>query len=59
MYALLAQIVNFISQPALKRARSAGLARHLMEGAEACAGFDARQAQDLRNAAFAYLRVVR
>ena len=59
MHALLAHLVSFLSRPASEPARSAGLAGHLMEGAEACAGFDARQAQDLRDAAFAYLRVVR
>ncbi|RYX96618.1 MAG: hypothetical protein EOO28_06810 [Comamonadaceae bacterium] len=36
-----------------------GVARSLLERAEADAGRNPHQAQDLRNAAFAYLSVVR
>lgn len=36
-----------------------GVAQHLMQSAEARAGSNPRQAQELRNAAFAYLSVIR
>ncbi len=55
MYALLAQLARFL--PAVPA--PSGVARRLMESAEARAGTDPRQAQELRIAASAYLRVVR
>ena len=55
MYSLFAQIARFVSPaPA-----PAGVARRLMESAEARAGHSPEQAQELRRAAYAYLRVVR
>jgi hypothetical protein len=55
MYTLLAQIARFMSPaPA-----PAGVARRLLESAEARAGHSPQQARELRRAAFAYLRVVR
>lgn len=58
MYSLFAQIARFF--PARPPAvRQPGIARKLMESAGARAGSDPRQAQQLREAAFAFLRVVR
>jgi hypothetical protein len=58
MYALFSQIVRFF--PAFPPpSAQAGVARKLMESAEARAGSNPQQAQELREAAFAYLRVVR
>ena len=57
MYALFAQIARLFPAPAA--ARQAGVARQLMERAEASAGHDPHHAQELRDAACAYLRVVR
>jgi hypothetical protein len=55
MYALFAQIARLLSaEPA-----PAGVARRLMESAEARAGHSPEQAQELRRAACAYLSVVR
>jgi hypothetical protein len=58
MYALLAQIAHFFPVPAAP-AEQGGVARQLLERAEARAGLDPQDAQALRGAAFAYLRVVR
>lgn len=58
MYALLAQIARFLPT-APGPAGADGVARQLMESAEARAGLNPHQAQELRNAAFAYLSVVR
>ena len=55
MYALFAQLARFLSQTPAHN----GVARRLMESAEARAGTDPRQAQELRVAASAYLSVVR
>lgn len=55
MYALFAQIAHFFEP----ETASIGVAQRLMESAEARAGSDPRQAQELRDAALAYLRVVR
>jgi hypothetical protein len=57
MYALLAQIARLFPAPA--GTRQPGVARQLMERAEASAGLDPQHAQELRDAACAYLRVVR
>jgi hypothetical protein len=55
MFALLAQFARFLpTAPS-----PSGVARRLMESAEARAGTDPRQAEELRIAATAYLRVVR
>jgi len=55
MYALFAQLARLLSvAPA-----ATGVARRLMESAEARAGYSPQQAQELRHAACAYLRVVR
>ena len=55
MYALFAQLARFLPAAPAQN----GVARRLMESAEARAGTDPRQAQELRIAASAYLRVVR
>jgi hypothetical protein len=57
MYALIAQLARALA-PA-PRASQDGFARGLMESAEARAGTNPEQAQQLRAAACAYLRVVR
>ncbi|MDP3673011.1 MAG: hypothetical protein Q8R69_25385 [Telluria sp.] len=55
MYALFAQIARLMTAaPA-----PTGVARRLMESAEARSGYSPQQAQELRRAAYAYLRVVR
>lgn len=55
MYALIAQLARLLkATPA-----APGVARRLMESAEARAGTDPQQAEELRIAASAYLRVVR
>jgi hypothetical protein len=55
MYALFAQLARLLqAAPA-----TPGVARRLMESAEARAGTDPQQAEELRIAASAYLRVVR
>ena len=58
MYALFSLIARFLPAfaPPLP---TAGVARRLMESAEARAGSNPQQAQELRQAAYAYLRVVR
>jgi hypothetical protein len=58
MYALIAQIARALSLVA-PRASQDGIARGLMESAEARAGTNPEQAQELRAAACAYLRVIR
>jgi hypothetical protein len=55
MYALLAQIARLLSAAPVPT----GVARRLMESAEARAGYSPHQAEELRSAAYAYLRVVR
>jgi hypothetical protein len=58
MYAFLAPLGRLFS--AVKPATSRnGVAQQLMDRAEARAGLDPQQAQELRDAAYAYLRVVR
>jgi hypothetical protein len=58
MYALIARVFRAI--PIIKSAsRQGGVPRALLESAEARAGFGDRQASELRQAAYAYLRVVR
>lgn len=58
MYAFLAPLSRLFSgtQPVASRN---GVAQQLMDRAEARAGLDPQQAQELRDAAYAYLRVVR
>jgi hypothetical protein len=58
MYALIAQMARILAL-VTPRASQDGIARGLMESAEARAGTDPEQAQELRAAACAYLRVVR
>jgi hypothetical protein len=58
MYALIAQLARTIAR-ATPHASQDGIARGLMESAEARAGTSPAQAQELRAAACAYLRVVR
>lgn len=55
MYALFAQLARRLSATP----PASGVALRLMETAEARAGYGALQAQELRLAAYAYLRVVR
>lgn len=58
MNTLLTQIARFL--PAFRTVREDdGVAHQLMESADACAGTNPRDAQELREAASAYLRVVR
>ena len=58
MYALFAQIVRLLSPtPAVRDAASP--AGQLMDRADACAGNSPHHAQELREAAYAYLSVVR
>ncbi|MES2943134.1 MAG: hypothetical protein V4772_09730 [Pseudomonadota bacterium] len=62
MNSLLSQIVSLISSSSIALDESAntdGVAHNLMERAEAGAGRDPHQSQELRNAAQAYLSVVR
>jgi hypothetical protein len=56
MYALLALIARFTD---VGHPRAGGLPRQLMESAGRRAGTSPRQAHELRQAALAYLRVVR
>jgi regulator of sirC expression with transglutaminase-like and TPR domain len=58
LYCLLSQILRLASTRRLA-ARTDGIARQLLESAEARAGLNPQQAQELRGAALAYLRVVR
>jgi hypothetical protein len=58
MYSLISQIARFL--PAATRVAPVnGVAHNLMERAEARAGRNPQQAQELRSAAYAYLSVVR
>jgi hypothetical protein len=58
MYSLISQIARFL--PAATRVAPVnGVAHNLMERAEARAGRNPQQAQELRTAAYAYLSVVR
>ncbi len=56
MYLLFARIARFFAAPA---APASPMARSLMEGAEARAGYSPQQARELRGAAQAWLSVVR
>ncbi|MEO8388474.1 hypothetical protein [Polaromonas sp.] len=58
MYSLLSQIARFLPSIA-GVAPVNGVAHNLMERAEARAGRNPLQAQELRTAAYAYLSVVR
>jgi hypothetical protein len=57
MYSLFAQIARLF--PAPQAAGQGGVAQQLLESAEARAGLSPQHAQELRGAAYAYLRVVR
>jgi hypothetical protein len=58
MYALLAQLVRFLpATPSMHE--NPGVANQLMESADACVGNSPHHAQELREAACAYLSVVR
>jgi hypothetical protein len=58
MYLLFSQIARVL-QPSRQRIGHAAVPRSLLERAGARAGTSPRQASELRNAALAYLRVVR
>ena len=58
MFRLLAKLPGFMFFSA-QRLPASDVAHQLMEQADAGAGRDPRQAQELRRAAHAYLRVVR
>jgi hypothetical protein len=58
MYLLFSQIARVL-QPSRNRIGHATVPRALLERAEARAGTNPHQALELRNAALAYLRVVR
>ena len=58
MYALIAPLFRLVSTLRAPR-RQPGIARVLLESAEARAGLDPQQSHELRQAAYAYLRVVR
>jgi hypothetical protein len=55
MYTLFLHLTRLLSAAPVPT----GVARRLMESAEARAGYSPQQAHELRNAAYAYLRVVR
>lgn len=57
MYTLFAQIARFFT-PATPAADD-GIAQQLMESADLRAGHSRHEAQELRDAAFAYLSVIR
>lgn len=58
MNTLLNQLARFL--PTFRAPREdGGVAHQLMESADACAGTNPHDAQELREAASAYLRVVR
>ena len=61
MYSVLAQIVHFAHYFSAARTerQQQGFAQHLMESADACASSSPHHAQELRDAASAYLSVVR
>ncbi len=62
MYSVFAQIVHlahYLSVIKAERQQQQGVAQHLMESADACAGSCPHHAQELREAASAYLSVVR
>lgn len=58
LLSLMARMRNW-NRPQLRRADARGIAQNLMTNAEARAGRDPQQAVELREAARAYLRVVR
>jgi hypothetical protein len=58
MYSLISKIARFLTMAA-GFAPAHGVAHNLMERAEARAGRDPHQAQELRSAACAYLSVIR
>jgi len=58
MYTLLAYIAQFVSHGSAAN-HEQGFAQQLMESADACAGHSPYEAQELRDAARAYLSVVR
>lgn len=58
MYTLFAQIARLLStNPAVQEDTS--LAHQLMDNADACAGNSPHHAQELREAAYAFLSVIR
>jgi hypothetical protein len=58
MYTVFAQIARLLStRPTAQEVES--LAQQLMDSADACAGNSPHHAQELREAAYAYLSVVR
>ena len=61
MYTVFAQMVHLAHYLSAKNAerQPQGVAQHLMETADACAGSCPHHAQELREAASAYLSVVR
>jgi hypothetical protein len=59
MFAFLAPIAHLLATRRPAGAAATGVARRLLESAEARAGSDAHHAQELRGAAYAYLRVIR
>ncbi|MES2581420.1 MAG: hypothetical protein V4627_01780 [Pseudomonadota bacterium] len=58
MFTLLAQIARLLSSTSTVR-DEASPPRQLMDSADACAGNSPHHAQELREAAYAYLSVVR
>lgn len=58
MYTLFSQIVRFLATTSAVR-DEASPARQLMDSADACAGNSPHHAQELREAAYAYISVVR
>ena len=58
MFTLFAQIARFFSAPPAV-SDAASPARQLMDSADACAGNSPHHAQELREAAYAYISVVR
>ena len=58
MFTLIARIVSWFATNPTER-ENASPAGYLMNSADACAGTNPRHAQELRQAAYAYISVVR
>lgn len=58
MFTLFARIARWFATNPTER-DTASPAGHLMDSADACAGTNPRHAQELRQAAYAYISVVR
>ena len=59
MYTVFAQIARLFTTAPAPQDEEKSLSRQLMDSADACAGNSPHHAQELREAAYAYLCVVR